>query len=105
MRERNVGINIRVTPEEKDKMSANAKKCGLTLSEYLRQLATEHDPKELPKKEIYEEMIGLDHKLSEIRSIFDESVQPHLKARYDDRIQQVRQSLMAIWKLLMSNLK
>ena len=39
MRKRSVGINIRVTVTEKKKVTMLAKKCGLSLSEYLRQQA------------------------------------------------------------------
>ena len=38
-RKRSVGINIRVTPEEKKKIERNARKCRLSVSEYLRQIA------------------------------------------------------------------
>ena len=37
MRKRTVGINIRVTVTEKKKVTMLARKCGLSLSEYLRQ--------------------------------------------------------------------
>ena len=47
MRERTCGINIRVTAQEKNRITRRAKKCGLTVSEYLRQLAKGHEPKEL----------------------------------------------------------
>lgn len=36
MRNRTVGINIRVTVTEKKKVTMLAKKCGLSLSAYLR---------------------------------------------------------------------
>ena len=39
MRNRTVGINVRVTPAEKHRMESAARRCGLTLSEYLRQRA------------------------------------------------------------------
>lgn len=47
MRERAFGINIRVTAQEKSKIKRHAKRCGLTVSEYLRQLAKGHEPKDL----------------------------------------------------------
>ena len=52
-RQRNLGINIRVTPAEKKKIERNARKCKLTVSEYLRQLAMNREPKELPSDEIF----------------------------------------------------
>ena len=39
MRKRSVGINVRVTVTEKKKVTMLARKCGLSLSEYLRQRA------------------------------------------------------------------
>jgi len=39
-----VGINVRVTPAEKRRMESAARRCGLTLSEYLRQQALGYTP-------------------------------------------------------------
>ena len=44
MRKRSVGINVRVTVTEKKKVTMLARKCGLSLSEYLRQRALGYDP-------------------------------------------------------------
>ncbi len=44
MRNRTVGINIRVTVTEKKKVTMLARKCGLSLSEYLRQRALGYEP-------------------------------------------------------------
>lgn len=38
MRSKTLGINVRVTPEEKEKLLRNAGYCALSLSEYLRRL-------------------------------------------------------------------
>ena len=38
MRSKTLGINVRVTAAEKEKISENAFYCGLSLSEYLRRL-------------------------------------------------------------------
>ena len=51
-RKRNTGINIRVTPEEKKLFQRRAKACRLSLSEYLRQLANGHSPRERPTKSV-----------------------------------------------------
>ena len=48
MRKRSVGINVRVSVTEKRKMTLMAKRCGLSLSEYLRQRALGgHPPTEV----------------------------------------------------------
>ena len=39
MRKRSVGINVRVSVTEKRKMTLMAKRCGLSLSEYLSRMA------------------------------------------------------------------
>jgi hypothetical protein len=58
-RQRNLGINIRVTPQEKRIIERNARKCKLTVSEYLRQLAMNKEPKELPSDAMMESLIRL----------------------------------------------
>ena len=45
MRSKTLGINVRVTPAEKEKLSENAYYCGLSLSEYLRRLGLGKDIK------------------------------------------------------------
>lgn len=43
MRSKTLGINVRVTPEEKEKLLKNAEYCALSLSEYLRRLGLGKD--------------------------------------------------------------
>ena len=63
-RQRNLGINIRVTPHEKKKIERNAKKCKLTVSEYVRQLAMNKEPKELPSEEMMQSLMRLNDVIS-----------------------------------------
>ena len=58
-RQRNLGINIRVTLAEKKKIETNAKKCRLSVSEYLRQIAMKVEPKELPPEEVIQSIMRL----------------------------------------------
>ena len=51
MRKRSVGINVRVSTAEKKRVTMLAKKCGLSLSEYLRQRALDYEPGGQPPKE------------------------------------------------------
>ena len=60
MRKRSVGINIRVTVTEKKKVTMLAKKCGLSLSEYLRQRALGYEPGGHPPKEVFDVLDKLD---------------------------------------------
>lgn len=47
-------IQIRVTPELRATIEKKAKACKLSISEYVRQVATAHDPHALPPEEFYE---------------------------------------------------
>ena len=60
MRKRSVGINVRVSVTEKRKMTLMAKRCGLSLSEYLRQRALEYEPGGQPPKEVFDVLDKLD---------------------------------------------
>ena len=60
MRNRTVGINVRVTVTEKKKVTMLAKKCGLSLSEYLRQRALGYKPGGHPPKEVFDVLDKLD---------------------------------------------
>ena len=60
MRNRTVGINVRVTVTEKKKVTMLARKCGLSLSEYLRQRALGYEPGGHPPKEIFDVLDKLD---------------------------------------------
>ena len=60
MRKRSVGINVRVTVTEKKKVTMLAKKCGLSLSEYLRQRALGYEPGGNPPKEVFDILDKLD---------------------------------------------
>ena len=71
MRKRSVGINIRVTVTEKKKVTMLARKCGLSLSEYLRQRALGYEPGGQPPKEVFTVLDKIDE-LAE-----SESSSPH----------------------------
>lgn len=53
MRSKTQGINVRVTPAEKEKLSQSAFYCGLSLSEYLRRLGLGRDVKAATDEKIY----------------------------------------------------
>ena len=60
MRKRSVGINVRVSVTEKRKMPLMSKRCGLSLSEYLRQRALEYEPGGHPPKEVFDVLDKID---------------------------------------------
>ena len=60
MRKRSVEINVRVSVTEKRKMTLMAKRCGLSLSEYLRQRALGYEPGGHPPKEVFDVLDKID---------------------------------------------
>ena len=54
MRNRTIGINVRVNENEKKKLQRNAKKSWLTLSAYLRKTGLNQEIYEIPDKKLYE---------------------------------------------------
>ena len=53
MRSKTQGINVRVTPAEKEKLNESAFYCGLSLSEYLRRLGLGKNVKAATDEKIY----------------------------------------------------
>ena len=53
MRSKTQGINVRVTPAEKEKLSESAFYCGISLSEYLRRLGLGKNVKAATDEKIY----------------------------------------------------
>lgn len=47
-------IQIRVSKELRATIERNAKACKLSISEYVRQVATMHNPRALPPEEFYQ---------------------------------------------------
>ena len=73
MRKRSVGINVRVSVTEKRKMTLMAKRCGLSLSEYLRQRTLEYEPGGHPPKEVFDVLDKIDE-MAESCSVRDGAV-------------------------------
>ena len=84
MRERNRGINIRVTEQEKKRIERNAKRCRLTVSEYVRQLANGYEPQELPGDEIRRICIGISLLLDCYSGQRDEKFKTSLTSQLND---------------------
>ena len=72
MRKRSVGINVRVSVTEKRKMTLMAKRCGLFLSEYLRQRALGYEPGGHPPKEAFDVLDKIDE-MAESCSVRDDA--------------------------------
>ena len=61
MKEKSNSIYTRVTPSEKQKIEHTAKKCGLSVSEYIRQRCLGYAPREIPPDTYYELCRKLDY--------------------------------------------
>ena len=84
MRERNRGINIRVTEQEKKRIERNAKRCRLTVSEYVRQLAKGYEPRELPGDEIHKTCIEISLLIASCNGQRDEKFKTSLTSQLND---------------------
>ena len=61
MRTRSVVLNVRVSPAEKHRIQMAADRCGLTLSEYLRQRALGYEPRFHPPQAFFDSLDRLEH--------------------------------------------
>ena len=59
MRNRTIGINVRVTENEKKKLQRNAKKCNLNLSSYLRKSGLQKEIYSIPDEELRKIYAGI----------------------------------------------
>ena len=67
MKERTKSIYTRITPAEKQQIERTAKKCGLSVSEYVRQRCLGYAPREVPPDTYYD----LYRALNETRKLGD----------------------------------
>ena len=61
MKEKRNSIYVRVKPEEKVQIARKARKCGLSVSEYIRQRCLGYAPREIPPDTYYEFCRKLDY--------------------------------------------
>lgn len=74
MRQRTTAINIRVTDSEKRKMENAARKCGLSLSAYLRKLGLGKQVSATLPQEFYEAYRGLTALRDNFKSLSDDRI-------------------------------
>lgn len=84
MRNRTYGINIRVTEQEKKRIERYAKKCRLSVSEYLRQLANGHTPNEIPSDNFFLVAHDLELMIQEFKGKDDELLRKMLITCVED---------------------
>ena len=83
-RKRTVDINIRVTDSDKKRIERYAKKCKLSVSEYLRQLANGYTPRELPKARLYDICWQIELLLNDFGKQRDEVFKSYLSRMLND---------------------
>lgn len=79
MRKREAGINIRVTENEKRRMELNARKCKLSLSDYLRRLGFGHEVQVLPQKELFRIYKAVNYLESDADDLSKEQIREKLR--------------------------
>ena len=78
MKERTQSIYTRTTPAEKQQIERTAKKCGLSVSEYVRQRCLGYAPREIPPDTYYDlyRQVGGDAILSLLDDMRKELILP-----------------------------
>ena len=46
-------IDLRLSPYEKQRIKAKARKCGLSVTQYMKQLALGYEPKPMPDEAVF----------------------------------------------------
>ena len=88
-RNRDTQLNIRLSESEMDKLSRNAKRSGLSKSNYIRMLVNGYVPKESPPIE-YNELIGT---MTDVYSELQEQRLVDLSHQLQDAILQLQAAL------------
>ncbi len=83
MRTRNKSIQVVVTETEKKRIMRKAKRCGLTVSDYFRELADGHNPAKYPA-DLHWFCFQVELLLEEYYGRHDEKFTAYLKAFLDD---------------------
>ena len=74
MRNRTIGINVRVSENEKKKLQRNAKKSNLNLSSYLRKSGLQKEIYSIPDEELRKVYNGIVELKNEIPYMSDEEI-------------------------------
>ena len=79
MRKREAGINIRVTENEKRRMELNARRCKLSLSDYLRRLGFGYEVQVFPQKELFRIYKAVSYLESDADDLSKEQIREQLR--------------------------
>ena len=84
MRNRTIGINVRVNENEKKKLKRNAKKSGLNLSAYLRKCGLQQEIYAIPDENIYKIYTGIVELKNEFPYLNDEEINEKITKMQSD---------------------
>ena len=86
MRNKTLGINVRVTPEEKEKLLKNAGYCAFSLSEYLRRLGLGKDVEATVREKDYRVF----RKLKQLKADCERLEKSEISRRIDEILKELR---------------
>ena len=84
MRNRTIGINVRVSENEKQKLKRNAKKSGLNLSAYLRKCGLQQEIYAIPDENIYKIYTGIVELKNEFPYLNDKEINEKITKMQSD---------------------
>ena len=84
MRNRTLGINVRVSENEKKKLQRNAKKSKLSLSGYLRKSGLQQKIYEVPDEKIYKIYVGITNLKHEFLYLSNEEIKEKIEEMQSD---------------------
>ena len=86
MRNKTLGINVRVTPEEKERLLKNADYCALSLSEYLRRLGLGKNIEATLREKDYR----IFRKLNQLKADCEQLEKDEIVRRIDEILKELR---------------
>ena len=89
MNERQSSIYVRVNEKEKNTIVNNATRCGLTLSEYLRQRALGYAPRPIPPGAFYDCLNKLNMLCSQFEGRISENTENDLRTLISNMLAQI----------------
>ena len=84
MRNRTIGINVRVNENEKKKLQRNAKKSNLNLSSYLRKAGLQKEIYSIPDEELRKIYNGIIELKNEFPYMSDEEIKERITKMQSD---------------------
>ena len=84
MRNRTIGINVRVSENEKKKLQKNAQKANLKLSSYLRKVGLQQKIYEIPDEELHKIYAGIVELKNEFPYMSNEEIKEKIAKMQSD---------------------